>query len=81
MSRSAVGEEQKTLVDLCDQVAASDDPVIFDHHGKKLAIVPAEDVELLEEFEQQVDLEAAREAMEEPGENITLEKLAKELGL
>jgi hypothetical protein len=35
----------------------------------------------IEAEEDRIDLEAARRSLAEPGENIPLEKLAKELGL
>ncbi len=49
--------------------------------GKELAaVVPIEDVKLLEELEDRLDLEVAREALKEEG-TIAWEKVKAELGL
>lgn len=42
--------------------------------------VPLEGLELLQALEDKIDLEEARKALAEPGENITLEQLKVELG-
>ncbi len=49
--------------------------------GKELAaVVPIEDVKLLEELEDRLDFETAREALKEEG-TIPWEKVKAELGL
>ena len=53
-----------------------------DRHGKPVAaIVPVEDLDLLERIEDRYDLEAARAALREPGPHENLEDLVAELGL
>lgn len=55
--------------------------VALTRRGRPLAaIVPLEDLELLQALEDKLDLEEARNALTEPGENITLEQLKVELG-
>ncbi len=48
-----------------------------------MALIPAEDVHLLQAMEHQIDLEDARAALKEAGEKgtIPLEVLKKEIGL
>ena len=46
----------------------------------KAAIIPIEDLELLEELEDQIDVIASKKALAE-GKGIPLEQLKKELGL
>lgn len=68
------------LADLCER-AANGERVVFERDGKKYALIPYIDLELLQELEDKDDLEAAKAALEEPGENITLDRLIKELAL
>jgi len=52
------------------------------HRGKKAvaAVVPIEDVELLEKLEDEIDIAAAREALKDP-RRIPWEKIKKDLKL
>ena len=51
-------------------------------HGKDVAaIVPVSDLELLEELENRMDLDAARAALKEKGSRVSWTKVKKELGL
>jgi len=62
-------------------VAYGKDRVVLERRGKPLAaLVPVEDLELLEELEDRLDLEAAKKALKAPG-RVPWEKLKKELGL
>ena len=45
------------------------------------AIASVEDLKLLHELEEQIDINGAWEARNEPGENISWEQLRKELDL
>jgi prevent-host-death family protein len=44
------------------------------------ALLPIEDLTLLQKLEDMLDYQEAIEALDEPGENISLEELKKELG-
>ena len=56
--------------------------VMLQRHGKNVAaVVPAEDLELLEELENTSDLAAARAAIKERGRRVPFEELEAELGL
>lgn len=55
--------------------------LILKRHGKPaVAMVPVADLEALREMENAVDLEAARQAMNEPGE-VSWEEVKAKLGL
>jgi len=45
------------------------------------ALISMEELELLQLIEDHIDIEDARKALEEPGENISAENFWKELGL
>lgn len=55
--------------------------IIIQHRGRDVAaLVPLEDLARLEELEDRADVEAAREALKEPG-SIPWEKVKQDLGL
>ena len=63
-----------------NQVAFQGIRVVVERRGKGLfALVPVEDVELLEQIEDRMDLETVRRRMNEPSESVA--KLKKDLGL
>jgi PHD/YefM family antitoxin component YafN of YafNO toxin-antitoxin module len=56
--------------------------VMLERHGKNIAaVIPPEDLELLEALENRMDLEAVRAALREGGKPISLEDMRAELGL
>jgi hypothetical protein len=65
---------------LGNQVSIRGDRIVVERRGKTLfALVPIEDVDLLERLEDEIDLQTIRQRMHEPSE--PLEKVKKELGL
>ena len=67
-----------------NRVAYGKDRVVLHRRGKDLvAIVPVEDLQLLEELEARVDLDEARAALKEADKKGTIpwEKIKKDLGL
>ncbi len=51
-----------------NKVAFTKERVLLERHGKPIAaLVPVEDLELLQELEDRLDLAAARKALKEPG--------------
>jgi antitoxin Phd len=78
LSASAVREEfSETL----NRVAYGGERIVLERRGKDVAaLVPVEDLELLERLEDHMDLDAARKALEEPG-SVSLDELKAELGI
>ena len=67
--------------DLVTRAAFEKDRIVLTRNGKELAaVVPIEDVRLLEELENRADLQAARKALKEKG-SVPWEKVKTELGL
>jgi prevent-host-death family protein len=82
MTSIPIGEAREHLADLGNRVALCGERVIVKRRGKNLfALVPVEDVELLERLEDETDIRLARKAMKEKGPNIPWEKVKKDLGL
>ena len=68
--------------DLLNKVAFGKERTILTRRGKKFAaVIPIEDLHLLEKIEDQMDIEEARKAMDEPGENEPWENVKKAMEL
>ncbi|MDE2872378.1 MAG: type II toxin-antitoxin system Phd/YefM family antitoxin [Gemmatimonadota bacterium] len=68
MTRVTATELQVAISDLLDRVVDRGERVVVERHGKPVAaLVSPEDLELLEAIENRMDIEAAREALREPG--------------
>jgi hypothetical protein len=64
-----------------NRAAYKGERTLLHRRGKDVAaVVPVADLVLLEQIEDRMDLEAAREAMKEPG-TVSWEKVKKDLGL
>jgi antitoxin (DNA-binding transcriptional repressor) of toxin-antitoxin stability system len=83
MTTLDVTKVRALLSDTLNSVAYKGKRVVLKKHGKALcALVPMEDLELLERLEDTIDLEAARRALADPTEErIPLDKLKADLGL
>ena len=84
MVEVSTAEARARLSELINRAAYGSERVILTRRGKALAaVVPIEDVALLEELEDRADLADAREAIAEAREQgtISLRKLKDELGL
>ncbi len=81
MSRISTAEARDRLSDIINRAAYGKERVVLTRRGRELAaVVPIEDIRLLEELEDHIDLEAARKALEEEG-TIPWEQIKRELGL
>jgi prevent-host-death family protein len=81
MSAITTVKARENFSDLINRSAYGKERVVLTRRGKGIAaVVPMEDLELLEKLEDRMDLEAAREALKEPG-TIPWEKAKADLGL
>lgn len=81
MTRLAASKLRENLADVLNRVAYRGERILLQRRGKDVAaLVPKEDLSLLEALEDSSDLEAARKALEELG-TIPWEKVKKDLGL
>jgi prevent-host-death family protein len=84
MSTLTTVEARKKFSEVINRAAFAKERTVLTRHGKKLgAVVPVEDLELLEELESRLDLTAARAALAEAKRKGSkpLRALMKELGL
>lgn len=74
-------EAREDFAEILNRVAYRKERLIISRRGKRLAaIVPMEDVELLEKLEERMDLESAAKALREPGA-VSWRKIKAELNL
>jgi mRNA interferase RelE/StbE len=67
---------------MVNKVAFGRERIRLHRHGKDVAaIVPVEDLQLIEALEDRMDLNAARAALREKAPRVEWERLKQELGL
>ncbi len=84
MTRLAVSKAREDLADMLNRVAYGHERVLIERRGKTLAaLVPVEDLELLEMLEDKADLTSARKALAEAKgkKPVAWKDLKKKLGL
>jgi prevent-host-death family protein len=82
MTHLPASEARKQFAAILNEVEFKGGRVVLDRHGKPVAaVVPFEDLELLERLEDRYDLEAARAALREPGPDVAWNDLKADLGL
>lgn len=80
--RIAVSGARNNLAEIVNRIAYGGERVILRRRNKDVAaIIPVEDLALLQKLEDSLDIEAIREAMKESAERIPYEKARQELGL
>ena len=80
----SVSEARETFAELVNRAAYGHERVLVARRGRPVAaIVPIEDIELLEQVEDELDLEAAREALADPENAVPIpwEQVKADLGL
>jgi antitoxin Phd len=75
-------EARKNFADIVNTVAYGKEPVVLTRRGQEIAaLISIEELQLLQKIEDYIDIEDAKKALEEPGNNISAEDFWKELGL
>ncbi|MDO9109927.1 MAG: type II toxin-antitoxin system Phd/YefM family antitoxin [Desulfatirhabdiaceae bacterium] len=78
----STAEARKKFSEIVNKVAYGKEPIVLTRRGEEIAaVISMEALEFLQLIEERIDIEDAKKALEEPGENISAEKLWKELGL
>ena len=81
MAKVSTVKARDAFSEVINRAAYGKERVVLTRRGKAVvAVVPIEDANLLEELENRMDLEDARQALKEPG-TIRWKKLKKDLGL
>jgi prevent-host-death family protein len=81
MPRLSASKAREEFAEVVNRAAYKGERTLLHRRGKDVAaVVPVADLVLLEQIEDRMDLEAAREAMKERG-TVSWEKVKKDLGL
>ena len=74
-------DARKNFADIVNTVAYGKEPVVLTRRGQEIAaLISIEELQLLRKIEDHVDIEDAKKALEDPGENISADQFWKELG-
>lgn len=78
----STADARKHFADIVNKVAYGKEPIVLTRRGKEVAaLVSIDELELLQQIEDYIDIEDAKKALAEPGENITAEVVWEKLGL
>jgi prevent-host-death family protein len=82
LNKISAADARKKFANIINRVAYGKEAFVLTRRGEALAaIVSMEDLKLLQEVGEQMDIDDAWKARNEPGENISWEKLREELEL
>jgi len=82
MTKISTAEARSDFADVISRASFGKERFVLTRRGKKLvAIIPIEDLDLLEELEDQMDVAAAKAALAESDERVSYQDLRRELGL
>lgn len=82
LHKISTADARKKFASIINRVAFGKEAFVLTRRGEPLAaIVSVEDLKLLNELEEQIDIDDAWQARNEPGENISWEQLREELDL
>lgn len=78
----STADARKNFADIVNKVAYGKEPIVLTRRGQKIAaLVSIDELELLQQIEDHIDIEEAKKALAEPGENISAKEVWKQLGL
>jgi antitoxin Phd len=78
----STADARKNFADIVNTVAYGKEHVVLTRRGQEIAaLISIEELQLLRKIEDHIDIEDAKKALEEPGENISADAFWKELGL
>jgi len=80
MERLTISEARDDFAETVNRVAYRGERIVLHRREKDIvAIIPMEDLSFLEELEDKLDIEAAREALAESDERVSYNEARKEL--
>jgi len=78
----STADARKNFADIVNKVAYGKELIVLTRRGQDVAaLVSIEELELLQQIEDHIDIEDAKQALAESGENIPAEEVWKQLGL
>ena len=81
-TKISTADARKNFADIVNKVAYGKEPIVLTRRGQDIAaLVSIDELELLQQIEDHIDIEDAKQALAESGDNIPAEEVWKQLGL
>ena len=78
----STAEARKNFADIVNKVAYGKESIVLTRRGQEVAaLVSMDEFELLRQIEDYIDIEDAKKALAEPGDNVSAKEVWKQLGL
>ena len=78
----STADARKHFADIVNKVAYGKEPIVLTRRGQEIAaLVSMDELELLRLIEDHIDIEDAKKALAEPGDNLSAQEVWKQLGL
>ena len=78
----STAEARKNFADIVNKVAYGKEPIVLTRRGHEVAaLVSIDELELLRQIEDYIDIEDAKKALAELGDNVSAKEVWKQLGL
>ncbi|MCK5163613.1 MAG: type II toxin-antitoxin system Phd/YefM family antitoxin [Desulfobacula sp.] len=82
VTKISTADARKNFADIVNKVAYGKESIVLTRRGQDVAaLVSIDELELLQQIEDYIDIEDAKKALQEPGENISADEVWKQLGL
>ena len=82
MATIEISEARREFAETINRVAYGKERIVLRRRGKDVGVlIPLEDLALLEELEDRLDVEDARQALAESDERIPYDQVRREVGL
>lgn len=81
-TKISTADARKNFADIVNKVAYRKEPIVLTRRGQDVAaLISIDELELLLQIEDHIDIEDAKKALADPGDNIPAEDVWKQLGL
>jgi antitoxin Phd len=81
-TKVSTADARKNFADIVNKVVYGKEPIVLTRRGQDVAaLVSIDELELLQQIEDHIDIEDAKQALSESGENISADEVWKQLGL
>ena len=78
----STADARKNFADIVNKVAYGNEQIVLTRRGQGVAaLISIDELELLQRIEDYIDIEDAKKALDEPGDNIQAQEFWKQLGL
>ncbi len=82
VTKVSTADARKNFADIVNKVAYTKESIVLTRRGQNIAaLVSMDGLELLQQIEDHIDIEDAKQALAEYGDNIPSEDVWKQLGL